>query len=104
MLKLTVANGATFGSSSTMTGDITITLAAESKSIDYKYTWTKSKQAANGTSAVLLQLYSADGGNVEEGKNTTITAIVYSGTTDVTSSSTFVWKQFTRGKYEAIDG
>lgn len=104
MLRLTVANGATFGSSSTMTGDITITLAAESKSIDYKYTWTKSKQATNGTSAVLLQLYSADGGNVEEGKNTTITAIVYSGATDVTSSSTFVWKQFTGGKYETIDG
>lgn len=104
MLKLTVASGATFGSSSTMTGDITITLAAESKSIDYKYTWTKSKQAANGTSAVLLQLYSADGGNVEEGKNTTITAIVYSGTTDVTSSSTFVWKEFKGGKYTEITG
>lgn len=104
MLKLTVANGATFGSSSTMTGDITITLTAQSRSVDYKYTWTKSNQAVNGTSAVLLQLYSSDGGNVEEGKNTTIRAIVYSGTTDVTSSSTFVWKQFTGGDYEVITG
>lgn len=104
LLKLRVASGATFGNSATMTGDITITLTAESKSVDYKYTWTKNKQATNGTNAVLLQLYSADGGNVEEGKNTTITAIVYSGVSDVTSSSTFVWKEFTSGQYKAISG
>ena len=104
LLVLRVANGATFGNSSTMTGDITITLTAEGKSVAYKYTWTKSKQAANGTNAVLLQLYSEDGGNVEEGKNTTIKAIVYSGTSNVTSSSSFVWKEFKNGSYTAISG
>ena len=104
LLVLRVASGATFGNSATMTGDITITLTAEGKTVDYKYTWTKSKQAANGTNAVLLQLYSEDGGNVEEGKNTTIKAIVYSGTTDVTSSSSFVWKEFKSGAYTAISG
>ena len=104
LLVLRVASGATFGNSSTMTGDITITLTAEGKTVDYKYTWTKSKQAANGTNAVLLQLYSEDGGNVEEGKNTTIKAIVYSGTTDVTSSSSFVWKEFKSGAYTVISG
>ena len=103
-LVLRVANGATFGNSSTMTGDITITLTAEGKSVDYKYTWTKSKQAANGTNAVLLQLYSEDGGNVEEGKSTTIKAIVHSGTSDVTSSSSFVWKEFKSGEYKTISG
>lgn len=103
-LVLRVASGATFGNSSAMTGDITITLTAESKSVDYRYTWTKNKQASNGTNAVLLQLYSEDGGNVEEGKNTTIKAIVYSGTTDVTSSSTYVWKKFASGSYTAISG
>ena len=104
LLKLRVASGATFGNSSTMTGDITITLTAEGKSVDYKYTWTKNKQATNGTDAVILQLYSADGGNVEEGKNTTITAVVYSGTSDVTSSSSFVWKEFVSGSYTTISG
>lgn len=104
VLVLRVSSGATFGNSSTMTGDITITLTAEGKSIAYKYTWTKNKQATNGTSAVLLQLYSEDGGNVEEGKNTTIKAVVYSGTSDVTSSATYVWKQFTSGAYAAISG
>ena len=104
LLILRVASGATFGNSATMTGDITITLTAESKSVSYKYTWTKSKQAANGTNAVLLQLYSEDGGNVEEGKNTTIKAMLYSGTSDVTNSATYVWKQFTSGSYTAITG
>lgn len=103
-LVLRVASGATFGNSSTMTGDITITLTAEGKAVAYKYTWTKNKQATNGTNAVLLQLYSEDGGNVEEGKNTTIKAIVYSGTSDVTSSSSFVWKKFESGEYETISG
>lgn len=104
LLVLRVANGATFGNSNLMTGDITITLTAQSKSIAYKYTWTKSKQAANGTDAVLLQLYSADGGTVEEGRSTTINAIVYSGTSDVTSSATYVWKKFASGSYTAITG
>ena len=104
LLVLRVANGATFGSTSAMTGDITITLTAEGKSVDYKYTWTKSKQAANGTNAVLLQLYSEDGGNVEEGKSTIIKAIVHSGTSDVTSSSSFVWKEFKSGEYKTISG
>lgn len=104
LLVLRVANGATFGNSSLMTGDITVTLTAQSKSVDYKYTWTKSKQAANGTNAVLLQLYSEDGGNVEEGKNTTIKAIVYSGTSNVTSSASYVWKEFKSGTYTTISG
>lgn len=104
LLVLTVASGATFGNSSLMTGDITITLSAQSKNVDYKYTWTKNKQASNGTSAVLLQLYSEDGGTVEEGRNTTIKAILYSGTTDVTSSATYVWKEFKSGEYTAISG
>ena len=103
-LVLTVASGATFGNSSTMTGDITITLTAQSKAVDYKYTWTKNKQASNGTSAVLLQLYSEDGGYVKEGKNTVIKAIVYSGTSDVTNNATYVWKEFKNGSYTAISG
>lgn len=104
LLQFKVASGATFGNASTMTGDITITLTAEGRSVDYKYTWTKNNQALNGTNAVILQLYSADGGNVKEGKNTTITAVVYSGITDVTSSSSFVWKEFKNGNYTEILG
>ena len=103
LLVLTVASGATFGNSSLMTGDITITLTAESKSVAYKYTWTKNKQATNGTNAVLLQLYSEDGGTVGKNKSTTIKALMYSGTSTVTPTS-FVWKEFKSGSYTAISG
>ena len=104
MLVLTIASGATFGSATMMTGDITIGLTALTKHVDYKYTWTKSKQAPNGVNAVLLRLMSDDGGNVEEGKSTTITAIVNSGMDDVTQSATFVWKEFKGGQYTTISG
>lgn len=102
-LVLTVAQGATFGNSSLMSGDITITLSAESKTVEQKYSWTKSKQAANGTSAVLLQLYSEDGGVVKEGQSTTIRVMMYSGTTAVTPTSV-TWAAFENGSYETISG
>lgn len=100
---LTVASGATFGNSSLMTGDITITLTAETKSIDYKYTWTKSKQATNGTNAVLLQLFSPNGGTVEKGRSTTIQISMYSGVTPVTPTAV-EWAKFESGSYNAIQG
>lgn len=103
LIVLTVASGATFGNSSTMTGDITITLTAENKSIDYKYTWTKNKQASNGTSAVLLQLYSEDGGTVEVGRSTTIKIQMYSGTSVVTPTEV-AWAEFKNGDYQTITG
>ena len=105
-LVLAVANGATFGSSSLMSGDITITLTAEGRTADYKYTWTKSKQAVNGTNgenAVLLQLYSTDGGDVATGKDTTISLKLTSGSTDVTPTSV-AWAAFSSGSYQTISG
>lgn len=104
LLILTVASGATMGSSSLMSGDITITLAAQGQSFDQKYSWTKSKQASNGTSAVILQLYSEDGGNVETGKNTTIKTLLTSGTSTVTSGVTYAWAEFKNGSYQTISG
>lgn len=103
LIILTVASGATFGSSSLMSGDITITLSAEGQSFDQKYSWTKNKQASNGTSAVILQLYSEDGGNVEKGKSTTIKTLLTSGTGTVTPSSV-KWYEFKNGGYTQITG
>lgn len=103
-LVLNIASGATLSNLST--GDITITLTATESgttlgTLEQKYTWTKSIQSKD---AVLLQLFSPDGGNVREGVSTTINAIVYSGTSDVTSSSSFVWKKFDGGPYNVIPG
>lgn len=98
LLILTVASGATFGSSTLMSGDITITLTAESKSVDQKYSWAKNNQAA---SAVILQLYSEDGGTVEKGKSTTIKTLLTSGTNTVTPSAV-AWAEFKNGSYQTI--
>lgn len=103
VLILTVASGATFGNSSLMTGDITITLTAEEKTLEQKYSWTKSKQAQDGTSAVILQLYSEDGGYVQVGKETTIKIMLTSGT-DTVSPSSVKWYEFKNGGYQQIEG
>ena len=109
LIVLTVANNATFGNSSSMSGQITITLQCnynnQTQSLDQKFTWTKSKQAANGTNAVILQVYSADGGIIKNSSgSTTLSALLTSGTDDVTTSATYVWKKYNSGSYTTITG
>lgn len=109
LLVLTVASGATFGSTSAMSGEITITLQAtynsQTQSLEQKFTWTKNKQASNGTSAVILQIYSADGGVIRNSAgSTTLATQLTSGTTTVTSGVTYVWKKYVSGEYETISG
>lgn len=114
LLILQVASGATFGSTSLLTGDINITLTAtitdantgntSTTSTDQKYTWTKNIQANNGTDAVILQLYSEDGGTVSTNKaSTTIKTLLTSGTSTVTPSAV-VWSKFSNTGYQTIDG
>lgn len=103
-LILTVASGATFGNASLLTGDITITLTASSKTLEQKYTWTKNKQASNGTSAVLLQIYSEDGGVLVNSEGTTtLKSLLTSGTSTVTATS-YQWAKFTNGDYSNVSG
>jgi len=109
LLTLNVASGATFGNANTLSGEITITLQAtynsQTQSLEQKFTWTKSKQAANGESSVILQLYSADGGVIRNSTgSTTLTALLTAGTGDVTSQATYVWKQYSNGSYGTISG
>lgn len=114
LLILQVASGATFGGASLLTGDINITLTAtitdantgntSTTSTDQKYTWTKNIQANNGTDAVILQLYSEDGGTVSTNKaSTTIKTLLTSGTSTVTPSAV-VWSKFSNTGYQTIDG
>jgi hypothetical protein len=115
LLVLRVAKDATFMTDvNVLTGDITITLTATIKdantgassttSTDQKYTWTKNVQASNGTSAVILQLYSEDGGIVSTTKaTTTIKTLLTSGTSTVTPSAV-TWAKFSGTGYTTIDG
>lgn len=107
LISLSVASGATFGRSTTMSGEITITLQAtynnQTQSLEQKFTWTKNKQATNGQNAVILQIYSADGGIIKNSNtNTTLSAQLTSGTSDVTSSASYVWKKYVSGSYTTI--
>ena len=117
LLVLRITGGQILGSASLLTGDITITLTATIKdantgassttSTDQKYTWTKNIQANNGVNAVLLQLYSEDGGTVSTTKpTTTIKCLLTDGTTDKTSDSsiTVAWAKFTGTGYTTISG
>ena len=109
LLVFNVANGATFGNSATMSGEITITLQAtydnQTQSLEQKFTWTKSKQAPDGKSAVILQLYSADGGVIKNSTgSTTLSALLTSGSEEVTNSASYVWKKYSGGDYNTISG
>lgn len=110
LLVLNVANGATFGNSATMSGEITITLQCtyngQTQSLQQKFTWTKNKQANDGNDgadAVILQIYSPDGGVIKNSStNTTLTALLTSGTSNVTSNASYVWKKYSSGDYSTI--
>jgi len=115
LLVLRVAKDATFMNDvNILTGDITITLTATIKdantgassttSTDQKYTWTKNIQANNGVDAIILQLYSEDGGIVSTTKDaTTIKTMLTSGTSTVTPSAV-TWAKFSGTGYTTIDG
>ena len=114
LLVLRVAKDAVFGDANLLTGDITITLTAtitdantggtSTTSVDQKYTWTKNVQASNGTSAVILQLYSEDGGTVSTTKaTTTIKTMLTSGTSSVTPTAV-AWAKFSGTGYTTISG
>ena len=107
LVVLNVANGATFSSLSALSGEITITLTGtyegQTQSADYKYTWTKNLQSTDGQDAVNIQLYSPDGGVIRNSTGTTtIAARVMSGRDNVTSNTSYVWKQFSNGSYNII--
>lgn len=104
LLVLTVAKNATLGGASLLTGDITLTLTCMGQSVEKKFTWTKSLQAADGANAVLFQLYSTDGGTIYNGEGTTtISSILTSGADNVTATS-YAWAQFEDGSYQTISG
>lgn len=87
----------------------TFNFTKANKTVTYDYSWGKARQGKDGTNginAVILQLGTPNGGNIiENGTGTvTIEAAVIDGATDVTDSSTYVWKKFENGAYTTISG
>lgn len=107
-LVLAVANNSALGDASRITGDITITLSCtyntQTQSMAQTYTYTKNLQAVNGKDAVILQIYSDDGGVIQNSTGSTVLKLrLVSGATSVTPSSV-VWKQWSSGSYNVISG
>ena len=103
-LTLKAAANATLGTSATMTGTIDLTLTCNGLSIINVFTWTKNKQASDGTSAVLFQLYAPQGDIIINNGNTVVlNTQMYNGSSIVTPSK-YVWKKLSGGSYIVIAG
>lgn len=70
----------------------------------YNYSWGKARQGSDGINSVILQLSTPNGGNIiENGTGSVeIWATLVDGATDVSTSATYVWKQFVNGAYTTI--
>ena len=98
LIVITVAKGATI--SSAQSGDITITVTAEKLTSTHKFTWTKSLQATDGQSAILLQIYAPEGDViVNNGNNVTLKTVMMCGTSSITSGVTYQWAKYIDGNY-----
>lgn len=98
---LTVASGATL--SSTMSGDITISITASGLTSTHKFNWTKSTKATNGVNAVLFQAYAPNGSHiVNDGNNVVLQTVLTNGTTTVTSGITYQWSKYIGSSYQNI--
>lgn len=105
---LSVAKDSALGDASRLTGDITITLSCtyntQTQSMEQKYTWTKNGKARDGASAVILQIYSEDGGVIRNSSgSTTLTTRLISGATEVTPTA-IQWAKYQSGDYVNIAG
>lgn len=100
---LTVAANASLSSANS--GDITITVTANDLTSTHKFTWTKSKQATNGTNAVLFQVYAPNGDVIiNASNNVTLQTTLTNGTNVVTSGITYQWAQLGDSGYANLTG
>lgn len=101
---LNVSQGSSL--SGLMTGDITITLTCthnqQTQNVPLKYSWTKNVKAANGQNAVIMEVYSPNGGVIKNSaNNTTLRVRMISGASEVTPTS-IQWKKYQNGSYVNI--
>ena len=101
-LHFEIDSGANLGSIDS--GTITITLTAEGKSSKQTYTWTKNKQAKDGTSAVIFQIYAPNGNIISNNENNVLleTSLI-DGSSEATAI-TYKWYRFIGNDYALING
>lgn len=95
-LTITVSANANLGGTTDAynTGTIAIALTAGGQTSEHIYTWTKNRQAASGTDAVLLRAYAPRGNIINNGENNVqLSCTLTKGTTTVTPSA-YKWYVF----------
>lgn len=104
LIELSVAASSNLGADATLTGNINLTFTISGKTATKVFTWTKSKDGSNGTSAVVFSVYAPNGTIVQNqsGKLTLATS-AYSGTTAITSA-TYQWAKYVNGTWTNISG
>lgn len=101
---LAFAANADLGGTSVLTGTIALTFTVSGKTITKNFTWTKSKNGSNGTSAVVFSVYAPNGTVVQnQSGSLTLATSAYSGTTAITTA-TYQWAKYASGKWTNISG
>lgn len=108
VITISVAQNETLGGTATTydTGAINITLTTTGLDVNTSttktYTWTKNRQAAAGTSAVLLRAYAPNGNIINNGENdVTLSCTLTEGVTTVTPTS-YKWYVFNNATSEYV--
>ena len=103
MIVITVASGKDLGGTNTLEGKISVTLIAESVSNTQTYSWVKNVQAADGTNAILFQVYAPNGNIIVNGENNVLLSTsMVNGATPVTSGLSYQWAKWNGAIYEEI--
>lgn len=102
LLIISIPAGNALGSSSDLSGNFTLTFTCEKTSVEKKFGWTKSIQAAN---SVLFQIFAPNGDViVNEKNNVVLETQLTDGSQIISSGITYQWFKFSGGSYQNIAG
>ena len=98
-ISYTIPSGTTVSNPS---GTLALAFSCQSKTINMTYRWTRS---TSGESAVILQTLTPQGSVFANGTGSlTIQGVLYKGSSDVSSSASWVWKKYENGSYSTNVG
>jgi hypothetical protein len=85
-------------------GTLALVFTCEGQTFNKVFSWTRSSAAKNGIDGVTMLLFTPNGTLFENhtGDNLTVEGYLQSGSTDVTSSATWKWYQWSSTGYTAL--
>lgn len=86
-------------------GNTTFTFLIEGNTVTYDFSWGINRNAKDGVNPVFLQLATPYGNYFNNGNGSLdITATLWDGNTDVSTTATYAWEKFVNGVYTTISG